>query len=1791
MKRRIFSIISLAVALALVWTALGTPQPALALNPPVLQTFYLTLPEEVMLQYLDENFGAPTSPVRSITSIAIGTNGTVVYYDQWEDGGYDLDITNPTNLYDAATNPAGNQIWGDGVIANGCPPSINNQDNPCTLAEHDQLSKGDVITLDNSVIVTGSLNSYGRDANQIYFDGRDKVGVSLPVAVTRSLWPSGIGSLVADAQSVLPTERWGSGLVSSGGGFVSPVGEGIGSNGSYDDVRWLIMADAGGASITVDVDGPGATAPFAQSLAEGATLMVDGIRVGATLNSDNLVQVTLLTAEPASQYENRFYNLIPRADWSNDYYTPVGTGAGNQCTNVWVYNPNASTITVNYRIGSGTPATFTVGANAAVGSANITSGNGARFWTTGSPAPKFLPISMTDCTNGGGGSAGNIFDWGNELYPADQLSPEILVGWAEGCSNEHPNGPYGVCLSTTGLGNTTNTKSRNLVWVTPLANTTLYVDLDGSGIACSATPVTGAEQTISATAFQSVRISNDPSNVRDEFDSQRYDQNGGGNRNATWASNWIEGGGEWGGATGGATWITGGALQFRYLSSTNETGRTIERGVNLSGMGYARLSFHLTGAGLNGGDNLELWVSSDGGANWNLLQTYSGNQAANVKIVDIKDYATANTRIRFRIAGDLDSNDIWTVDNVNIDFTAGDGINGTYDMTGAYIRTCDETLIAAAFGQAPDLSFTSDNEAMDLGMGVPPYGSQIVLTKSADATYVAPGGEVTYTYLVKLLQTFSTSVTDVSVVDDFCAPTQPVLSGSFNVGDSNTNNALDPGEIWNFTCTTRLYMPTTNTAIAYAFYNTNEPIRSAPAQDTVGLTSSIGDRVWLDEDGDGDQDAGEAGIPNVKVTLSGTDADGNPITRETYTDSNGRYLFTDLPPSNASGYTISLDTGTIPDGLEVNPTYDEDGIGTAHSTVVVLGQSESHLTADFGYNWASPNETNNNTGNGAIGDRVWIDADGDGYQDANEAGLAGAAVTLYHDPDGDGIFDTVYATTTTDASGNYIFDDLPVGTYVVGVSAPGYAQTGDPDQPGVACGTACDNRTTAPILLAPGDVYVNADFGYQPTGASNTIGDLIFLDANGDGNWDSGEPGIPGVSVALLDASGNVIATTFTDANGAYSFAGLPDGTYTVWVNDVDNILGNLDQTSTPDNSNNGGQPCGTCNNQNTVTVSGGAGNTFQDFGYAPPGHSSGEGLIGDTIWLDTDSDGSYTPGEGLEGVVVNLLDDTGQVIARTVTNKNGQYFFGELPAGDYTVDIDTNSLPNLPNAGYGLENFVDPDGGTPHRSVVTIGGSEPMIDLDQDFGYRYPTGTNTIGGTLWNDTNVDGVLDGAESGRFAGVTVALYDANGNLVAVTTTDADGDYEFTNLPDGDYTVDVTDDHNVLDGYWHKTGPNPGVNDNSQTDTYPLSVSGGASNYTADFGYNRKPADLGDRVWLDRGIWDNSGTQDLDEPGIYGVKVTLTVNYPGGGTATVVTYTDRNGNYSFDNLLSDEDQNYADATAGTPTFVITFETPPGTIPSKVEVGGDPANDSNGASTTVSSLHEGDNDESYDSGFWTDRLDLGDLPLTYPTLFSPGPAHIIFPDTDSDGLPNTAGTRPAVWLGNAIDLEPDGQPSTNANGDGADEDGLTFAATGWTAIIRLNSDATNTRVYYGLWIDWGDGEGGPPDGTFDDFYSGSELTSSPVDVIEPLTVPGYYVDSGDVYIRLRAADLPLTEDDYVGTWINGEVEDYLIGFGPTAVEMISLDARTSPAGLPAWAWLSGAALLAMGGALTWRTTRTRR
>ena len=696
--------------------------------------------------------------------------------------------------------------------------------------------------------------------------------------------------------------------------------------------------------------------------------------------------------------------------------------------------------------------------------------------------------------------------------------------------------------------------------------------------------------------------------------------------------------------------------------------------------------------------------------------------------------------------------------------------------------------------------------------------------------------------------------------------------------------------------------------------------------------ASIGNLIWVDENADGYQDVGEPGIANVMVELS--DNIGTPIDT-VITDANGGYLFSRL---DANDYTIQVIASSLPNGLSqtTNPVNNNSDLGNQNQSYnITLGTDEENLTADFGFNWG---DANGNSGLGAIGDYIWVDNNGDGIQDASEASISNVTVSIYTDSNSDGIIDPSMdalvagaldqngnpgGTTTTEANGFYIFQSLPAGAYVVVVddsTLPGgssaWTQTGDPDERDRTA-TVPDHMSN-PVVLFPGDTWLNADFGYQSTTLLNSVGDKIYVDLDADGNYTSGESGVPSVTITLLDNLGVPIATTTTDSNGAYLFAGLPDGTYTVWVNDTDNVLSELSQSGDPD---------ATLDNQSTVMLSGGNTDLNQDFGYLPNGHMSGDGAIGDLVFIDLDNDGGPSTGEGVEGVPVELFDVTGtNLLALTNTDENGNYLFGGLDASlTYTVKVDQFRLPGT------VTNFLDPDGGNDNESIIDLSSAGP-IDLTQDFGYRSAGTLGSLGNLVWEDRNANGVVDTGESG-IEGVTLDLYwDINGNamlnpgepLLGSTVTDASGNYSFENLPvEGDetYIVDVTDSENKLTGYWHSSGA-AGTDDHSHPDAYGVTLTMGESvaEYI-DFGYYIDPASLGNTIWIDR---DGDGLQDSDEHPMPMVPVTLTVTFPNGEVVTTVDTTDAQGHYGFNNLLLDEDYNTGGGGA-MPDFVLSVGSP--------------------------------------------------------------------------------------------------------------------------------------------------------------------------------------------------------------------------------------------------------------------------
>lgn len=673
-------------------------------------------------------------------------------------------------------------------------------------------------------------------------------------------------------------------------------------------------------------------------------------------------------------------------------------------------------------------------------------------------------------------------------------------------------------------------------------------------------------------------------------------------------------------------------------------------------------------------------------------------------------------------------------------------------------------------------------------------------------------------------------------------------------------------------------------AIVLVAFGSAAPVFATTAT-TVGddpCTSRIGDRVWVDANGDGVQGSDEPGLPEVSVQLRNTDSDDFATT---VTDASGNYIFVGLPEGN---YIVTFPTEAndmllSQSGQGGNRSTDSDPLANGDTTVIPLGRESSNTDIDAGYHpvgaaplepittttsttlapvpqpptslvttsttivittttkptTTSTSSTTSTTSTtttttttstttsppsssttvpttaGTIGDRVWLDLDRNGVQDPAEPGLGGIAIEL-RTTDG-----TFAASTTSAADGSYSVSPTEPGEYVVcfGVgdrpltaAGVGNASTdSDPDP---------DSGCTDPVAIADGATNPDIDAGYQPVGAS--IGNRVWSDRNDDGLQDVDEAGLPGVSIALYDADGEVIASTTSDGAGYYQFDQLLPGAYSLCFADPSARQPALfhagDATIDSDASELGG-----CTDP--VTVTEGESVTDVDAGFLPL-----DGQIGDLVWLDLNENGSQDIDEpGLSGVMIELFNDDGAPIAAAVTGANGRYFFDGVAPDTYSVCFTDPSGRDLTSTDAGSDEFdsdMFSDGCTDWFALA-----EGASDLSHDAGYLARLGQ--IGDWAWLDENGDGLQDATEPG-IADVTVELYDDLANLRDTTTTDAAGQYMFSNVAPGSYQVCFT-------GLGDPTTPKIGDDDEFDSDVDPatlctdiFSLAEGAMAYGIDAG---------------------------------------------------------------------------------------------------------------------------------------------------------------------------------------------------------------------------------------------------------------------------------------------------------------------------------------------------------------------
>lgn len=629
-----------------------------------------------------------------------------------------------------------------------------------------------------------------------------------------------------------------------------------------------------------------------------------------------------------------------------------------------------------------------------------------------------------------------------------------------------------------------------------------------------------------------------------------------------------------------------------------------------------------------------------------------------------------------------------------------------------------------------------------------------------------------------------------------------------------------------------------------------------------GALAQLGDTIWEDSNANGIQDAGEHGIAGVTVELK--DSQG-AVVKTTTTGADGQYYFNVA----AGTYTAQL---RAPGGYLVTAkgqggdgALDSDFDAAGRTDAITLKQGEVNNAADGGL-----------YRNASLTSQAWQDADRDGVRDTGEQAVANVRVVLL---DGAG---KQVASALTDAEGNYTFADLKPGSYSVKFDTASLPAGLKFTTPGVDS-AARDDGSTAAVTLASG---AHATLAAGLVDDMATIGDRVWEDRNGNGLQDSGEAGIAGVAVQLKDATGKVIASTKTDAAGAYAFKAVA-GTYSVAVqaptgwqatkadagdDAIDSDIGASGATA-------------------QFTVRAGDKLTTIDAGLYRAAS------LGNRVWYDCDGDGIQDSGEaGIGGAKVTLLDADGKALATTTTDCNGLYQFGNLKPGTYSVQFDKSALPSgyvITQRDAGSDDTRDSDIGADGRShQVTLISGENNTSVDAGV-----TAAASVGNRVWEDSDFDGVQDACEAG-VGGVTVRLYDAAHNLKATTVTTADGSYKFGGLAAGSYSVEV-----VKPDAWYTTKANVG-SDSLDSDFANLAsgtagsgiftLAAGEQNTSIDAGLYRK-ASIGDKVWRDA---NHNGVQDRGEEGIGKVKVAL---YNAASGALVgSTVTDAKGAYLFSNL---------------------------------------------------------------------------------------------------------------------------------------------------------------------------------------------------------------------------------------------------------------------------------------------------
>ncbi len=370
---------------------------------------------------------------------------------------------------------------------------------------------------------------------------------------------------------------------------------------------------------------------------------------------------------------------------------------------------------------------------------------------------------------------------------------------------------------------------------------------------------------------------------------------------------------------------------------------------------------------------------------------------------------------------------------------------------------------------------------------VPPVTTTSTTSTSTTTTSTTvPTTDTTTTTSTTVPTTDTTTTTSTTVpTTDTTTTTSTTTSTTVPTTDTTTTTstlATTTSTVPTTTSTTTLPTTTSTLATTTSTLPTTTSTSTTAPTTVAGTCYPIGNRVWFDANNNGIQDPTEAGVVGVVVSL--LDAN-NGVVAEATTITGGAYEFACVAPGTYK-IRVAVPTGYIssnPGGLDTAANPGTDSSDVDDNGVQVGAFSE---TAFFTVNAANPT----------------IDF---GITTVPQTPVVTNAPAVT-------VASTIATTTST----------------TLAASASSTAATTQP-----STSVAPTTKPTATPAATP-----------TATGTRKVCSE-VFVDTNGNGERDAGEPALAGVTINI---SGPVNKTATSDANGKYCFSDLPDGDYKVTI-------------------------------------------------------------------------------------------------------------------------------------------------------------------------------------------------------------------------------------------------------------------------------------------------------------------------------------------------------------------------------------------------------------------------------------------------------------------------------------------------------------------------------------------------------------------------------------------------------------------------------------------------------------------